>query len=64
MASRLGCHDTALKVGGALTAVLLWRAEGWALTARQEIHPDDFDGVGELLTWLATKAYGHHERWP
>ncbi|GAA3147981.1 hypothetical protein ACFQ0X_05970 [Streptomyces rectiviolaceus] len=58
----LGCHDTALKVGGALTSVLLRRKVGWALTARQEIHPDDFDRVGELLTWLAAKACGHHER--
>lgn len=58
----LGCHDTASKVAGALTSVLLRRAAGWALTARQEIHPDDFDRVGELLTWLATKADGRHER--
>ncbi|MEV2252727.1 hypothetical protein AB0I94_19490 [Streptomyces sp. NPDC050147] len=58
----LGCHETASKVHGALTSVLLRRAEGWALTARQEIHPDDFGRVGELLTWLASKGRGHHER--
>ncbi|MGW6060572.1 hypothetical protein [Streptomyces sp. NPDC055189] len=58
----LGCHDTALKVDGVLTSVLLPREGGWALTARQEIHPDDFDRVGELLAWLATKTAGHHER--
>ncbi|MEU3738119.1 hypothetical protein AB0E78_13720 [Streptomyces sp. NPDC032198] len=58
----LGCHDTASKAGGALTSVLLRREGGWALTARQEVHPDDFDRVGELLTWLAAKAEGHHER--
>ncbi|UQT54645.1 hypothetical protein M4V62_05775 [Streptomyces durmitorensis] len=49
-------------MGGALTSVLLRREEGWALTARQEIHPDGFDRVGELLAWLATEARGHHER--
>ncbi|MEU5951593.1 hypothetical protein [Streptomyces sp. NPDC047525] len=58
----MGCHDTALKVGGALTSVLLRREEGWALTARQEIHPDGFDRVGELLAWMASKARAHHER--
>ncbi|MGW7069310.1 hypothetical protein ACWGII_14880 [Streptomyces sp. NPDC054855] len=58
----LGCHDTALKVAGALTSVLLPREGGWALTARQEIHPDAFDRVGELLTWLAARAEGHHAR--
>ncbi|MGW5868430.1 hypothetical protein ACWFRJ_40505 [Streptomyces sp. NPDC055239] len=55
-------HGPAWKVGGALTSVLLPREGGWALTARREIHPDDFDRVGELLTWLATKAEGHHAR--
>ncbi|MFH8484159.1 hypothetical protein [Streptomyces longisporoflavus] len=58
----LGCHDTALKAGGALTSVLLPRKGGWALTARQEAHPDDFDRVGELLVWLAARAEGHHAR--
>ncbi|MFI8879767.1 hypothetical protein [Streptomyces sp. NPDC055243] len=58
----LGRHEAALKVGGALTSVLLRREDGWALTARQEIHPDDFDRVDELLTWLATKAGDHHGR--
>lgn len=37
----LGCHDAALKVDGALTSVLSAHEGGWALTARQEIHPDD-----------------------
>ncbi|MFE6159932.1 hypothetical protein ACFQ7F_13590 [Streptomyces sp. NPDC056486] len=58
----LGCHGTASKIAGALTSVLLRRKDGWALTARQEIHPDDFDLVGELLTWLAANAASHHER--
>ncbi|MCH0541992.1 hypothetical protein I3F58_20970 [Streptomyces sp. MUM 203J] len=60
----LSQHGEAWKVGGALVAVLL-RAEGarcgtWALTVRQEIHPDEFDRTGELLSWLATKADDRH----
>ncbi|MFI9048439.1 hypothetical protein [Streptomyces sp. NPDC053427] len=58
----LASHGEAWKVGGALTSVLVRRAEGWALTARQEIHPDDCDRVGELLEWLATKADALHRR--
>ncbi|MDH6111215.1 hypothetical protein P3T36_003239 [Kitasatospora sp. MAP12-15] len=62
----LGQHGEARKVAGALTSVLLRREEsrhgGWALTARQEAHPDDFDRLGELLSWLATKTVQHHER--
>ncbi|MEU2390308.1 hypothetical protein [Streptomyces sp. NPDC007369] len=62
----LGRHGGAFKVGGALVSVLLRRAEtgrgAWALTSRQEIHPDQFDPVGELLGWLATKAGDCHRR--
>jgi len=33
---------------------------GWALACRQEIHPDDFDGIRTLLDWLAGRAaHGH-----
>lgn len=57
----LGRHGEAWKVDGALVAVLL-RTEGgaWALTARQEIHPDEFDRTGELLSWLAARADDRH----
>ncbi|MFI6930402.1 hypothetical protein [Streptomyces sp. NPDC050287] len=60
----LGQHGDAWKVNGALTSVLV-RPEGptngaWALTVRQEIHPDQFDSVAELLTWLSTKAEDRH----
>lgn len=62
----LGCHGEALKVGGALASVLLRREHTWsgvwALTSRQEIHPDQFDLTGELLSWLATKAGDCHRR--
>ncbi|MFI1767742.1 hypothetical protein ACH41H_37650 [Streptomyces sp. NPDC020800] len=60
----LGQHGEAWKVHGALVAVLLRpedaRCGTWALTVRQEIHPDDFDRTGELLGWLATKADDRH----
>ncbi|MET7435441.1 hypothetical protein ABZT16_42070 [Streptomyces flaveolus] len=36
------------------------RAGIWALTVRQETHPDEFDLTGELLGWLATKAADRH----
>ncbi|RST15001.1 hypothetical protein E2C00_17555 [Streptomyces sp. WAC05374] len=61
----LAAYGEASKVGGALVSVLLrredTRRDAWALTSRQEIHPDAFERTGELLTWLATKA-GHAHR--
>ncbi|MBO0655904.1 hypothetical protein J1792_24955 [Streptomyces triculaminicus] len=36
------------------------RNGAWALTTRQEIHRDDFDRTGELLSWIATKAADAH----
>ncbi|MGX1887567.1 hypothetical protein [Streptomyces sp. NPDC055287] len=60
----LGRHGEAWKVDGALVSVLLRpedaRHGSWALTVRQEIHPDEFDRTGELLRWLATKADDRH----
>lgn len=60
----LGRHDAAVHVGGALVSALVrprqpWNGP-WALTVRQEIHPDDFDLLSELLAWLATKADDRH----
>ncbi|MDG5803852.1 hypothetical protein P9869_14475 [Streptomyces ossamyceticus] len=56
----LGQQGEAFKVDGALTSVLLRRQDTgsgtWALTSRQEIHPDDFERTGDLLSWLATMA--------
>jgi hypothetical protein len=42
-------------VGGALVSALARREDpaGWALTSRQELHPDDFELVRTLLGWLA-----------
>ncbi|OIJ96660.1 hypothetical protein BIV25_17005 [Streptomyces sp. MUSC 14] len=60
----LGQHGGGYKVGGAFVSMLLHRQdtgqEGWALTSRQEIHPDDFERTGELLSWLAAKATERH----
>ncbi|TYC66433.1 hypothetical protein EH183_42755 [Streptomyces sp. CB01881] len=60
----LGDHCEARRVGGALVSVLLRREDtwcgAWALTSRQEIHPNDFDLTGELLGWLAARAGDRH----
>ncbi|BFO14819.1 hypothetical protein SHKM778_12070 [Streptomyces sp. KM77-8] len=62
----LGNSGEASKADGALASILLRRQKTsfgtWALTSRQEIHPDEFERVGELLSWLATKAGDSHRR--
>ena len=54
----------ACRVGGALFSTLVSREEisrgGWALTTRQEVHPDDFDDIGRLLVWLAARVHDTH----
>ncbi|GGS12006.1 MULTISPECIES: hypothetical protein [Streptomyces] len=61
----LGQQGAAYKVGGVLVSVLLRRQDTktdvWALTSRQEIHPDDFERTGELLGWLAARAGERHK---
>ncbi|MFF3014784.1 hypothetical protein [Streptomyces sp. NPDC057939] len=56
----------AWRVGGVLFSALASRADlprkGWSLTSRQEIHPDQFEKVGELLCWLAGRADTSHLR--
>ncbi|MFF3918590.1 hypothetical protein ACFYZB_35050 [Streptomyces sp. NPDC001852] len=58
----LSRHAEAWKIDGALVSVLQRAEDGhtWVLTVRQEIHPDEFDRTGELLSWLATKADDRH----
>ncbi|MFF4324044.1 hypothetical protein [Streptomyces sp. NPDC001568] len=57
-------RGAAARVGGVLGSALASRAGlsrgGWSLTSRQEIHPDEFERVGELLCWLATRAHETH----
>ncbi|MGW2304401.1 hypothetical protein [Streptomyces sp. NPDC001809] len=60
----LGRRGEGYKVRGTLVSGLLRRertgAGTWALTSRQEIHPDEFDLTGELLGWLADRAADGH----
>lgn len=54
---QLAQRGPAWKIGGALFAALEPRENGgWALTARQELHPDYYDHVEPLLEWLAARA--------
>ncbi|MEU7853888.1 hypothetical protein [Nonomuraea sp. NPDC049141] len=47
-------RGAALLVGGVLVAELAGRerSDGWALTVRQEVHPDAFYQLRTLLEWL------------
>ncbi|MET9657790.1 hypothetical protein [Streptomyces sp. NPDC006510] len=60
----LACSGAAWRVGGVLGSALAGRADpprkGWSLTSRQEIHPDDFEKIGELLCWLAGRVHDTH----
>jgi hypothetical protein len=51
-------RGAAIRVSGALVAELVERKdpEGWALTVRQELHPDDFYRLRTELAWLRTRA--------
>jgi hypothetical protein len=51
-------RGAAIRVGGALSAELVEREDpgGWALTVRQELHPDDFYRLRTLLDWLGPRA--------
>ncbi|MFI9359327.1 hypothetical protein [Streptomyces lydicus] len=55
----LAQRGPAWRIGGATVSELARREgprPGWALTTRQALHPDDFDKVDPLLSWLATHA--------
>ncbi|MFJ5811227.1 hypothetical protein [Streptomyces sp. NPDC093093] len=60
----LAGQGAASRVGGELYSTLVGLADlpqqGWFLTSRQEIHPDEFEKVGELLCWLAARAHETH----
>ncbi|MFD0337300.1 hypothetical protein ACFVH0_01165 [Streptomyces sp. NPDC127117] len=62
----LAGNGAAWRIGGALGSALVDRTalpqKGWSLTSRQEIHPDDFDKVGELLCWLAERVHDTHRQ--
>ncbi|MEV6398880.1 hypothetical protein AB0M39_29540 [Streptomyces sp. NPDC051907] len=52
----LSSKGAAHRVGGALVGELCRGPRGWALTARQEVHPDEFDDLQGLLAWLASRT--------
>ncbi|MES4901343.1 MULTISPECIES: hypothetical protein [unclassified Streptomyces] len=55
----LAAKGAATRAGGVLLSALEPGARGgWALTSRQEFHPDELDRVGELLVWLHERAVG------
>jgi len=59
-------HGPAHHISGALVAVLTEREapEGWSLTVRQELHPDEFYALRAFLYWLgphSTHAPGSSE---
>ncbi|MGW6817398.1 hypothetical protein [Streptomyces sp. NPDC055005] len=60
----LAGQGAASRVSGVLCSTLVSRADlprkGWSLTSRQEIHPDEFEKVGELLCRLAARAHETH----
>ncbi|RAY13154.1 hypothetical protein DPM19_21940 [Actinomadura craniellae] len=52
----LARRGAAWRLGGALFSLLEPRTEGWALTTRQELHPDEYQHVDRLLDWLGSRA--------
>ncbi|MER6127051.1 hypothetical protein ABT173_31570 [Streptomyces sp. NPDC001795] len=52
----LASRGPASRIGGALVGVLVQGARGWALTVRQEVHPDEFDRLRELVVWLGRRT--------
>ncbi|MFG3420918.1 hypothetical protein ACIBTZ_21845 [Micromonospora sp. NPDC049460] len=57
-APMFGQRGVAWRAGGALIAELVRREQpdGWALTVRQELHPDMFYQLRALLEWLGLRA--------
>ncbi|MEE1762019.1 hypothetical protein [Streptomyces sp. SP18BB07] len=52
----LAQRGAARRVGGALVGELCGRERGWALTVRQEVHPDQFDDLRRLVGWLGART--------
>ncbi len=49
-------RGAAHRVGGVLVSELVGGPDGWALTVRQEVHPDSFYQLRTLLVWLGRRA--------
>ncbi|GHE31297.1 hypothetical protein [Streptomyces capitiformicae] len=45
----LADRGAAARIGGVLVGELCRGARGWALTVRQEVHPDEFDDLRSLV---------------
>ncbi|MFB9681022.1 hypothetical protein [Streptosporangium vulgare] len=60
--ARVRAARRCLAGGGPLVAELVARErpDGWALTVRQELHPDDFYRLRTLLDWLGRCSAGAH----
>lgn len=46
----------ARRIGGVLVGELRSDDWGWALTVRQEAHPDEFDDLDRLVRWLGART--------
>ncbi|MEU0216173.1 hypothetical protein ABZ281_14055 [Streptomyces sp. NPDC006265] len=44
------------RIGGALVGELHPDGAQWALTVRQEVHPDEFDDVRRIVLWLGART--------
>lgn len=51
-----GERGPARHVGGLQVAELRESGRGWALTVRQEIHPDSFSDLRAILRWLGPRT--------
>ena len=49
-------RGAAHRVGGVLVSELVGGPAGWALTVRQEVHPDSFYPLRTLLEWLGRRT--------
>ncbi|MBZ9639068.1 hypothetical protein [Streptomyces sp. PSKA30] len=52
----LGGRGPARRIGGVLLGELCAHDRGWALTVRQETHPDEFDDLRRLVLWLGART--------
>ncbi|MFF8633262.1 hypothetical protein ACF052_03460 [Streptomyces pilosus] len=52
----LASRGPAWKIDGVLVGELHLGSRGWALSARQEVHPDEFDDLGRLVRWLGART--------
>ncbi|MEV7862168.1 hypothetical protein AB0O86_25925 [Streptomyces hirsutus] len=51
-----GARGPARRIGGVLVGELCSAGGGWALTVRQEAHPDEFDDLRRVVLWLGERT--------